>query len=391
MREQSPIQWFQSGISDIRLALLRGESLPGCDRCKLMEQHHKVSGRQRQMLKTGITDDRFVKTFLSSSWMPEFVHSQEHNGDTELYPQDWQIDLGNFCNSACTFCTPHSSSRLAVEYKKLGMIENMPPRAWCDDPRQLETFLDALKQCTKLTYLHFIGGETLITPAFRTILWALIEHGLHKSVTVGFTTNLTIWDQEIADLLCRFNQVNVGMSIECFHPLNDYVRYGSKIAQARALATQWIELSQQQQWLTQLRITPTVLSIWHLDSVYEFAAEHGIAVESCNFLDEPKFMRPSVLPGNFRAIVMDKLQRWLDRYPKNDVRPIINTRDPTAHLEQILQDARSYLAYLRDQPDESHRLPDLAKFLSRLESNRNNRILDYLPEYESILRSAGYP
>ena len=68
----------------------------------------------------------------------------------------------------------------------------------------------------------------------------------------------------------------------------------------------------------------------------------------------------------------------------------INTRDPTQLHVQNVQDAASYVDYLRTAPDETHRLPDLVQYLKLLESSRSNCVLDYAPEYEHIFRSAGY-
>jgi predicted alpha-1,2-mannosidase len=86
-----------------------------------MEQHDKISGRQKQLLKTGIRLEQFEKTLASSPWVAEFAQG----GTTSQVPQDWQIDLGNYCNSACIFCTPRWSSRLATEFKKIGIIEKI--------------------------------------------------------------------------------------------------------------------------------------------------------------------------------------------------------------------------------------------------------------------------
>ena len=74
----------------------------------------------------------------------------------------------------------------------------------------------------------------------------------------------------------------------------------------------------------------------------------------------------------------------------NKIGKIINTRDPNVNKQQIIEDATSYLNLLTAVPDESFRLPDLVKFLKILESNRNNSILTYLPQYEELFRSAGY-
>lgn len=384
--QRSPQHWFQQDMQVIRQSMVAGESLDGCQECILMEQHGKISGRQRQLLKIGVTVEDFDKTMLSSQWIDQF-HA---DGSTHQLPQDWQIDLGNFCNSACVFCEPHSSSRLAAEHKKLGLIQQVPPRSWCDDPHSLKTFIDTLCATPHLTYLHFIGGETLITPAFAKILQALVDNKLSQAVTVGFTTNLTVWDQSVADLLCNFHQVNLGMSVECIHPLNDYVRYGGNINTTMQLMEKWLELARQQNWLTQLRITPTALTMIHLDTVYEYAMKNQLAVESCNFLNDPPFMRPSVLPSEHRQHVIDQLQSWIDQFDVHCKTLAVNTRNPNWYQTQIIQDATSYVNYLMDQPDESFRLPQLVQYLKSLESIRGNSILDYLPEYEELFRSAGY-
>jgi sulfatase maturation enzyme AslB (radical SAM superfamily) len=230
----------------------------------------------------------------------------------------------------------------------------------------------------------------LITPAFRKILQVLIDNNLCKEISIGFTTNLTTWDSEIVKLLCEFKQVNIGMSVECLHPVNDYARYGSDLPTVERMMKRWIDVSRQQGWLMQIRITPTILTVLHLDTIYQFAMSEGIAVESCNFLNDPAFMRPTVLPMKYREQVIEKLQSWINQQPEIAKDRVINTRDPHQATAQVLQDAKSYVEYLRNEPDESHRLPDLVHYLKTMEQSRKNSVLDYLPEYEELFRSAGY-
>jgi hypothetical protein len=391
IRDQDPITWFQQGMAPVRKSMLDGVSVPGCRECDLVDTHGKVSGRQRQRLKIGINPSNFEKSLLSSPWIDELRHSLERDGHSDLIPRDWQINLGNFCNSACLFCTPYSSSRLASEFKKIGLIDKMPDANWCEDPNLLNEFVNMLSQSPKLCYLHFIGGETLITPAFQTILQALVNNGLSEKISIGFTTNLTTWNQSVINLLSQFKEVNLGMSIECIHPLNDYIRYGGTIDTTMKLLNRWVDLARQLGWLVQLRITPTVFSIWHLDTVYEYAFQNQLAVESCNFLEEPAYMRPSVLPRDFRDVVIKKLQNWVACHTLDNFNGrVINTRDPNVFHQQIIEDIKSYVNYLQTQPDESDRLSDLVKYIKTMEKNRGNSIISYLPEYEKLLRPAGY-
>lgn len=390
IRSETPLEFFQNSMSSVRQTLLAGNSPKGCSECSKVDSYNKVSGRQRQLLKAGIQQQNFAKTLASSPMRPAFEYSDANQGHTDRTVMDWQIDLGNYCNSACVFCNPEFSSRLAVEFKSLGLISQLPPAAWCEDPVLLNKFISDLLKFDQLHYLHFIGGETLITPGFVKILQALIDADLNNSVTIGFTTNLTVWSEDVNTLLSQFKQVNLGMSVETLNNVNDYVRWPAKHAHVQMILDQWRELATQHGWLTQLRITPTCLTINDLTTVYDYAWQHEIAVESCNFLEEPKFMRIGVLPTQYIDQAKHCLAHWLTQHRVTNSDRIINARDPNVARLQIVQDVQSYINYLDAVDNESYRMPDLIVYLKKLESSRHNCVLDYLPQYDYIFRSAGY-
>lgn len=389
IQHTAPGEFFQKHMSALRHGLLQGHAPSACGSCHLMEQHGKVSGRQRQLLKIGVDTDHFVETMQSSPWYQELEHSDRHQGHTQQMPQDWQIDLGNHCNSACVMCQPNYSSRLATELHGLGMLQQIPANSWCQDPILLDRFVDALKQSPRIQYLHFLGGETLITPAFRRILEALIQCGLNETASIGFTTNLTVWDDSINDLLVQFREVNLGVSIETMDRVNDYVRWPSDIISVKQTLDRWVAFGQQHGWLIQIRPTPSVLTVAHMLPLWNYALNHGLAIESCNFIHRPDFMRPSVLPPQYRQTVIQQIDQWLESKDLGQ-RQVINTRDPNQNLHQVTQDLMSYRRYLEHQPDDSHRLPELIQYLKRLQSGRRNCVLEYLPEYEELFRSNGY-
>lgn len=386
----APLAFFQNHMSELRTTLLSGQSPKICNDCHVMEQHGKPSGRQRQLLKTGIMGQYFEKSLASSTLKSAFDYSNKHDGHTNRTVTDWQIDLGNYCNGACVFCNPESSSTLATEFKKLGLIDKIPPSSWCDDPELLNQFVTNLVKSSDLKYLHFIGGETVITPGFKKILSALVQADLARHINIGFTTNLTVWSDEVVDLLKQFQQVNLGMSVETLTTLNDYVRYPSQIGQVKQLLDRWVALGKSQGWLIQVRITPTCLTVHELTTVYDYAWQHNLTVESCNFIDRPEVFRIGVLPKNLKQLAIESLKKWLATHSVKIQDQIINTRDPNLSHEQIAQDVNSYVSYLESAEDESYRLPDLVKFLKTLESHRKNTVLDYLPQYENLFRSAGY-
>ena len=383
-----PLTFFQQHMAPVRAAMLSGESLAECNECHEMEKYGKVSGRQKQLLKTGITLTNFDKSCLSSTFASEFEKSLPY-GHTDLRPLDWQIDLGNHCNSACVMCVPESSSRLAAEFHRIGFIERLPPANWVEDPSKVDVFIDLLKETTGLAYLHFIGGETLITPGFKRILQALVKQDFRDKITLGLTTNLTVWDSEINQLLCEFKQVHLGMSIESMTRVNDYVRYPSNIQSVTETMHRWIELGRTQGWVSTLRTTPTALTAGELLGIYKFALINQIGVESCNFLEEPHMLRMSVLPAQVRQTISDQLTQWIQQQDINPTQ-VINHRDPNQTQQSVLQDLTSYVNYLNKSPDETHLLPNMMRYLKKLDQSRGNCVLDYLPEYEELFSSAGY-
>ena len=387
--DMPPTQFFQNEMSDFRKRILNNKCNE-CTPCYLMEQHSKISGRQRQLLKIGVDVDNFNKSVISSPWFDE-INSSIDNGNYANFLVDLQIDLGNYCDGACLFCTPNSSSKLASEWKKLNLIDELPMRSWCDNKNYLKIFIDDFKKIPNIQYMHFIGGETLITPAFKIILQAIIDANLNDNITIGFTTNLMSWNESVCELLSQFKQVNLGISIETFNEVNEYIRWPIKYENSMQIFSKWLEVAKRYNWLIQCRITPTILSVMYLDTIYNEAMKHNISVESCDFFDNPKFMRPSVLTAEYRLIAIDKLQTWVDNVGiQISNTNIINTRNPHHNQQQLMEDAQSYINYLKEQEDESWRLPDLVNYIKIMEGSRKNKILDYLPEYEELIRSAGY-
>lgn len=387
IREVGIRDYFQKYMSKKRKDLLQGKSPTGCHTCLTMEKHGKVSGRQKQLLKTGILYSNF-KTLHSSTILQHLKHSQNHDGDTEMLPVDWQIDLGNYCNSACVMCRPEWSSKLQSEFHKLGLTTKKQDRfTWSEDQKYVSEFIDILRNTPHLRYLHFLGGETTIIPSFKKILNEIKSQC--KEAIIGFTTNLTTWDDELIGILKNFKQVHVGVSIESLDELNDYVRWPSKIGKVKAILKKWLLISKQNNWIMSLRTTPSLISLPGVPKLYEFAYENKIGIESCNFLYEPDFLSLSALPIDLRKPVIKDLEKFL--IDKADpVDSVINVRNPSFTSVTVLQDAKSLISYLKTEKYVNSNHGELTKYLKKIESNRKNSILNYLPSYEEFLRSIGY-
>ncbi len=386
-------------MSELRTSLLNGEKPSLCNDCYYESAHGKVSGRQRQLLKSGIVESNFEKTFCSSPHWNNFQYSYANNGQTQTQPVDFQIDLGNTCNSACIMCPPRYSSRVTEDHKKLFKISPLfddPVRItnWSDDPELVAKFVSEIAEIDNIKYLHFLGGETLYIRSFYDICDQLIERDIAPNVIMGTTTNCTVYDQRIERIIRSFKQVHLGLSVEAVTDLNDYIRWPGKITTVLANIEKFLSLRKETNLQISLRITPNIFSIWHLDQMIDFMVEHHVIAESCNILYYPASLRMELLPEDIRAKVLAKIDAAIAKHGL--VRPgqvIINRRrddiiDPV--IATVVYEYRDFIASYKAPEDLEKQRKDLIEYLHAYESIHNNSIVDYLPEYEEFLRSYGY-
>lgn len=384
----------------LRQDLLQGKETLTCQSCRHEDQHNKISGRQRQLLKSIITLKEFDKTFCASPHWDWFEYSHNNEGYTTCTPVDFQIDLGNTCNSSCIMCIPTYSSKVATDYKKLQVIEpnlfNMPDLKsnWADDPSLMNKFVSELVTIPNIRYLHFLGGETLYLQSFYSICQELINSDLAKDISIGTTTNCTVYSEKLENILIEFKHAHLGLSVECFHPLNDYIRWPGKINDIEENIKRFINLRNQMDLHLSLRITPSALSVYHIDTIFEFMINNDIIAESCNLLTSPSWLRLELLPKDILNDIVEKIDQVINKYNLTDPdADLVNRRNETVRTEvisKVIFEYRNAIRSLQPPADVEQERYNLVKFLKAFEQLRNNKILDYLPEYEEFLRSYGY-
>jgi MoaA/NifB/PqqE/SkfB family radical SAM enzyme len=388
------MEFYNSSVmKQLRQDFLAGQQPPQCQVCYYQDQFGKVSGRLRQLNKSAIRVDHFAESLLSSPHRSLFEHSLDNQGVSSHFPTDLQVDLGNTCNSACVMCDPRSSSRLQHEYKKLHELSSkvfakyQDFSNWADNPELVENFCQQIGALPYVRYMHFLGGETLYNPAFYRIC-----QQLPSAMIVGTTTNGTIYSDQLENLISRFDQFHLGISIESVTDLNDYIRYPSQIGTVLENIHKFLALRQRHPGLhLELRITPNLFTIYELDQVFDFMIEHNIIAESCNILYKPECLRMELLPEDIRQETIQKLERvckQLGPYQNQ-----VNTRRSDLSRSVIAQTANEYVNFLRgyQRPDNYLELQkQLVEFLHTFESLRQNRITDHAPRYREFLHSIGY-
>ena len=397
--DTSIMEFYNSSqMKDLRKSLLNGDSPKLCESCYEQDKFGLINGRKRQLLKSGIQIDNFELTARSSPHYEHFLHSYKNDGHSEYYPVDLQIDLGNLCNSACVMCNPRASTRLQQDYKKLYKIEpdifKNPKqfKSWTRDEVLVKKFVNEIRQIPNIKYIHFLGGETLYDETFFQICEALIEDGISKNIIVGTTTNGTIYNERMENIIKKFKEFHLGISIETVTPLNDYIRYPSDVNEVISNTKKYLELRKDSKLYVSLRITPNIFTVYDLDKLFEFMIENNVIAEACDILHEPDCLRIELLPENIRKQIVGKLNNLIKKYNLSKSTHL-NIRVNHLISEVIGNSIIDYSNFLNNykvlENAEELRFK-LVKFLKSFESIRNNSILDYAPQYKEFLRTYGY-
>jgi len=399
IEKTSMLEFYNSDrMRQLRSALLNGQSAPGCASCYYEDEFGKLSGRTRQLLKSGVQVDDFDRTMRSSPHYQRFLHSYQNLGHGDYHPVDLQIDLGNVCNSACIMCDPVSSSRLHTDYIKLHKINSTlfenPSKytSWTQNPDTLERFIAELIAIPNLKYIHFLGGETLYDEAFYTICDRLVASGISKNIIIGTTTNGTIHNNRIDNLISQFKEFHLGISIEAVSSLNDYVRYPGKIDPILSNIDKFLALRSSTGLYVSLRITPNIFTISEIDQLFEYMIEKNVIAESCNILFKPECLRIELLPESIRQQTIDKLDQLIVKYKltktsDNNIRKADAIADV---IGNVVIDYQQFLTTYAIPKNVDILRQQLVIFLKSFESLRNNSILDHAPNYTEFLRHYGY-
>jgi sulfatase maturation enzyme AslB (radical SAM superfamily) len=207
-------QWQSGAMLKLKQDLLNGIKSPGCNNCW---------DREAVDLSTG-----YAATSLRTS-----INSMFKDVDTDLdhaqTPKSLTVMFGNFCNLRCIQCGPVCSSshqteqRLnRVKFQELDLyrVDEHTEKKWWQTADFAE-FLDKTSKDVQHVFLH--GGEPLITPEAIAFLKS-IPHP--ENIELSLTTNSTVLTDEVYELIKKFKQLSIVVSLEGVGAHNDYLRYG---------------------------------------------------------------------------------------------------------------------------------------------------------------------
>ena len=267
----------------------------------------------------------------------------------------------NVCNLKCRSCGPGFSTSWAAESKQLVRHE---------DSIRLDEI--DLSQC-KMVY--FAGGEPLLMEEHYRILDELVRRGRFE-VTLIYNTNFThtnLKGQSVFEYWKLFKNVAVGASLDGSGKHAEYIRKGTDWKQIEQNRIEMLQVCPQ----VDFYISPTlsIMNAWQLPDFHRDWVERGFIKPqdlNVNILQDPPHLRIDIAPVKYKQRLRVKYQEHLEW---------LHEQDPLQRASVGFESAINFMM----ATDNTHLIDTFWRKTHELDSIRSERLLDVIPELQSLL------
>lgn len=381
-------EWFCSEpVKKFRQQLLGDKKSTVCNRCYLEESYGGISKRIKGNMKSAIFSQAFFPSFEQSPGRQHF-----DNVDYDGMPIDLHIDLGNHCNLTCKMCDARSSSKIAAQEVKWGIDSSKQfiGTDWTANQQAWESFKLQLLDIPKLSNIHFMGGETLLSSKADDLVDFLI---LHKRFDVGFSlvTNGTIYKPDLVKKMSLFKRTGLEISIETTTDHNNYIRQGTDTASVMKTIDQYLKLCNGTTVDLTIRPAISALSIGFFWTLLEYCLKEKLVIKP-NWCIKPDFLNPIILPTEIKNKYLPFYTAIADGLSHVDINTSFNASDHH-NVEQIVKQwCNACITCLTsDQPDNADQLLEqMVQHCAKWDSVNNFSLETLYPEFVSVFKKYGY-
>jgi len=280
--------WWSELLTPLRSELLNDIEHAGCQNCWRDEKLGITSYRQNLNAE--------LKKYINLT-------------EPLATPTYQMYNYGNFCNLKCIMCSPFASSQIEAEYKqnkkefsKIGIHYLLDTEVKWFRSEEFNSAKNKLLDGSEQILLQ--GGEPFLSP---DVIKLLADVAYPENVILTVISNMTTLTNEITDLLRKFKQVRLVVSLEGIEAFNDYLRYGST----------WSEIADNINTALSLpnidfkiahTFQRTSLTCWF--PLLKWAASQKIEVMT-NILDTPDFLAVGAATAEEKNIFINTAEEFL--------------------------------------------------------------------------------
>ena len=379
--------WNSKHYKHIRRQMDTGERVVGCEPCYDLEDLGIPSYRTN-----------YIKDWLGWHRNADEIEriiekSRENDYHVDEPPQYLDFRLGTLCNLRCRMCQSQNSSAIYKELKddELYTQEERDfvvkhthwndfsdyTQPWFDTPEFLESVEEWLPNVNRL---YFTGGEPTIIQRTYWILEKCVELGIAKDIDLVFNSNMTNIQPRFLDLLAKFRDVLMCLSVDGYAQYNEYIRSGS----TWSIVDKHIRDYAQSEVVGNILFSPVVqiYNILNITELLDYAEEitkfSGRRIDISFLMNNyPKCLDIRNLPKHVRVEGQKRLRDWLNtsKYFKDDERNLatvegiikaLEDENVNADAEKQMQIFKEYTELLDSKRDQSIKesIPDLWRMLN---------------------------
>jgi len=268
----------------------------------------------------------------------------------------------NFCNLKCHMCGPWNSSTYAKENQSVSSLDPFGQsfvKKYGDKTLIQEDDDYNWFDPKDLTELKLVGGETLAIKNNYDVMMKTIDSGYSKNISLTITTNATLTPKfngvDIFEIIPKFKDCKINISVEAWGQRNNYLRFPSKWETIMHNAQKFMDCA-----TIQFDATINALNIGYLYEVVEGARNLG-----CTY--------------NIGSLVWGSQEWYTVEAIPTDVREIYLNKFYSLHDIEF----RGLISYLEDTKFDEQLLIKVMKDVKSRDIYRGTCLLDLAPEWKS--------
>ncbi|MCB1016903.1 MAG: twitch domain-containing radical SAM protein, partial [Acidimicrobiales bacterium] len=294
--------WNGPAMQQLRRDFRAGERPVECSSCWNEEAAGIPSFRQTYVRDRGIHEE------------PDYAV------DTPDHPVALDLKLTNACNLKCRICGPVASSLWLREELAVGgpdadpwLVENKDyfrANKITGDPTNRAVLRRWLLH---LDHLELTGGEPMLSRENREVLELVVAEGRPERMTLLLTTNATVVDERVLELLPAFGAVALTLSIDDIGARFEYERSPGRWDVAEPIVRRYAAMTSERLHVG-INCSVSPLNVWYLpEMVGWLTADEALAPVhlNLNLVHYPRHFCIQVLPAALKEAVEERLAREL--------------------------------------------------------------------------------
>jgi radical SAM protein with 4Fe4S-binding SPASM domain len=365
--------WNSGNMKTLRKDMIEGKEPEICRKCFDRERVTGESGR-----------------FYHNRDFPEVLEkipkiTLKDGTCTTMELKYWDFRFSNLCNFKCRSCGPRYSSAWVPDAKKLGLTDQ--EKIWNIDSVDDKNNFDFLKdQIDHVERIYFAGGEPLLMPEHWQILEMLVEKQ-RFDVKLSYNTNASVLSYNKKNVIDYWRQWNFG-KLEIWPSIDEI---GERAELIRA-GTIWSKVESNLKELMTLDnaiIRPGItVGAWNVGRFPEII-KHLISIGVIrrhpktefinynnffiNLLEHPSHYHVSILPDDYRAETVIKLETFVKEHNET-----YNTS-----IDHLL----THIIHELKKPFDLESAKKFVTVTDRLDTLRGENTYEVIPEMNLVLEA----